>query len=65
LQPVGQCVKFNQTNLYRETNKNATFPRLRNDVVDVSGDGSGATSIGVPKGAAFMALAAVVCSLLF
>ena len=65
LQPVGQCQKFNKTELYRETTTNTTFPYKTGSSgghVDINGDGKidTAIAIGVPKGSTLMGLAAVL-----
>jgi peptidoglycan/xylan/chitin deacetylase (PgdA/CDA1 family) len=70
LQPVGQCLKLNATNLYRETTTNTTFPYKTGSLggrVDVDGDGKidAAIAIGIPKGSPLIALAAVVLAGLF
>jgi len=64
LQPVGQCQKFNKTELYRETTANTTFPYKTGSSgghVDINGDGQvdAAIAIGIPKGT-LMGLAAVL-----
>jgi len=65
LQPVGQCVKFNKTNLYRETTTNTTFPYKNGSLgahIDIDGDGKidAAIAIGIPKATTLIAIAAAV-----